>query len=191
MIARALQFISTAALLTVGSLASAVDLQPGSVAHLTFHDVDGHELSTAAGHVTIIAVVTRESEAMANQIADQVPNRCMGNQKYRYITLVNFQRKLAWPVQGLTRTIIRQRLDAEARKLKPEYAAKKITHDPREDVLVVADFDGSAVTQLGLAPESDNVSVFVFNGRGKLVQRWSGVPPGDSLGKAIADADER
>jgi hypothetical protein len=54
---------------------------------------------------------------------------------------------------------------------------------------VVADFDGAAVSRLGMAPESNDVEVFVFSGAGKLVQRWTGVPPEDALAKAVATAE--
>ena len=102
---------------------------------------------------------------------------------------MNFQRKLASPFQGITRAVIRNRLDAEAKQLKPQYDAKKLSRDPRKDVYVVADFDGSAVAHLGLAPEGNDVAVFVFNRSGKLINRWSGVPPGNSLAEAIAAAE--
>ncbi len=73
--------------------------------------------------------------------------------------------------------------------MKPEYVKKNLTRDPRQDVFVVADFDGSAMAKLGLSPDSDNVGVFVLNGRGKLINRWDDVPPGDSLAQAIALAE--
>lgn len=191
MFVRPLQLILLIALGFTAPTANAAPLQIGSVARLTFRDVDGNTLSTADGHVTILTVVTRQNEEQAHAVADQVPDRYVGNAKYRYVTLVNFQRKLAGPIQGLTRVVIRQRLDAEANRLRPEYQAKKIVHDPRKDMFVVADFDGSAVSQLGLLPDSNEVAVFVFNGRGKLIQRWTGVPPNEALPKTIAAAENQ
>lgn len=176
-------------LLTTNALAEPIALQPGSVHRLSFHDVDGNEFSTADGRVTIVTVVTRDTEDKAHAVADQVPPKCVGDPKYRYVTLVNFQRKLPGALQGMTRGIIRRRLDAEARDLKKDYDAKKLTRDPRKDLYVVADFDGAAVTQLGVAPESNNISVFIFDGKGKLVQRWGDVPPAGAVGKAIAEAE--
>lgn len=190
MITRSLQFFSIALLLGAVPCAKADELKAGVVASLNFEDVDGNELSTADGHVTIITVVTRESEDKAHAVADQVPDRCIGDPKYRYITLVNFQGKLPAMLQGVTRGVIRGRLDAEAKELKPKYEAKQIARDPRRDIYVIADFDGKAVAQLGLSPDSDAVEVFVFNGEGKLVRHWTDVPPDDSLGKAIAAAAE-
>src|SRR3954463_11550438 len=117
MIARALQIFSTA-LLLASSVANAAPLQPGTVYDLKFTDVDGKSLATADGNVTIITVVTREEEDKAKAIADLVPDRYIGDQKYRYITLVNFQGKLMTPLRGITRGVIRNRLDAEAKTLK-------------------------------------------------------------------------
>lgn len=189
MIARALQTFSVALLLGATAFAATPELQVGSVYDLSFHDVDGNDLSTAAGRITIITVVTRENEDGAHAVADRVPDRYLGDPKSRYITLVNFQGKLAGPLQGLTRSIIRGRLDAEARELKPKYVAKQITRDPRKDVYVVADFKGDAVKRLGLAPESSSLFVCVFDGHGKLIARWNEVPPGDSLAQALTAAE--
>ena len=188
MIARPLQFIFAALLLSAAVRLAPAELETGSAHRLTFRDVDGRDLSTSDGHVTIITVVTRQDEGQAHTVADQVPDRCLGDPKYRYITLVNFQRKLSGPLQSLTRAIIRGRLDAEAKKLKPKYEAKHLTRDPRKDVYVVADFDGAAVARLGLAPEARDVVVFVFDGAGKLVGQWKGVPSEGALAKAILTA---
>lgn len=189
MTARSLQIISIVATLVVGRLASAAVLEPGRPYSFSLHDVDGNELSTADGHITILTVVTRQNEAQAHAVADLVPDRCLGDPKYRYITLVNFQRGVARPFQGLTRTIIRKRLDAEAKELQRDYTAKKLTRDPRRDIFVIADFDGTAVRQVGLTPENSSVAVFVFDQRGKLINRWDGVPPGNSLPDAVAAAE--
>jgi hypothetical protein len=189
MIARVLQRFSFALLFCALSLAAARELAPGDVSPITFRDVDGNDLSTADGHVTILTVVTREHETEAQAVADQVPDEYLGNPKYRYITLVNFQGKLVGPIRSLTRVIIRNRLDGEAKKLRPEYAAKQIQRDPRKDVFVIADFDGAAVAKLGLTPANAQLLVFVFNGQGKLVKRFDQVPPGDALAHAIKLAE--
>jgi hypothetical protein len=179
----------SAAVLSLIFLAAANPLQTGSTARLLFHDVDGNELSTADGHVTIITVIPRQNEAKAQAVADHVPDRYLGDRRYRYVTMVNFQHKLLPALQGLTKAIIRNRLNAEANRLRPEYNSKRIDHDPRQDIFVVADFDGTAVAQLGLAPEFDGLAVFVFNGHGKLIAHWSEVPSEDMLAKAISGAE--
>jgi len=189
MIARRLQPFLFAFILTAGGAAGAAELQVGATHRLTFRDVDGQDLSTAAGHVTIITVITRENEENARAVSKLVPERYIGDPRYRYVTLVNFQGKLPGPLRGVTRAVIRNRLDAEAKELKPRYAAKHLTRDPRDDVYVIADFDGSAVARLGLSADSAALAVFVFDGGGKLVARWSDVPREDAMIKAIAAAE--
>ncbi len=71
-----------------------------------------------------------------------------------------------------------------------QYEAKHLARDPRRDIYVVADFDGTAVSQLGLSPDSSDVQVFVFNGEGKIDRHWTAIPPNDSLGQALAAAAE-
>ena len=190
MIARGLRLLAPLLLSACPALADVPPLAPGSTHRIVFQDVDGDDLATSDGHVTIVTVVTRANEEKARAVADLVPDRYLGDTHYRYVTVVNFQRKLAAPFQGLTLVVIRHRLDAEAKELKAGYEAKKIAHDPRHDLYVVADFDGGAVGQLGLPVEGGEVAVFVFNGQGKLIARWTDVPPGDSLPKAIAAAAE-
>ncbi|MEO5721223.1 MAG: hypothetical protein ABIR71_07120 [Chthoniobacterales bacterium] len=177
-------------LFAAGPLGAVADqLTPGSTHRLTFRDVDAKEVSTADGRVTILTVVTRDNGDTSRVVADLVPDRYVGDEKYRYVTLVNFQRKLAGAFQGLTRAIIRNRLAAEAKELKPQYLAKKITRDPRNDLHVIADFDGGAVEKLGLSLDANGITVFVFNGAGKLIAVWNDVPPGNSLPKALAEAE--
>ncbi len=188
MIARSLQFFSVLLLLAAVGFAEARERKRGIIAPLTFEDVDGNELSTADGHVTIITVVTREAGDEARIVAEQVPDRFIGDPKYRYITLVNFQGKLPGVLHGVTRGVIRGKLDAEAKKRKPQYEAKHLARNPRRDIFVVADFDGKAVSQLGVSPDSRDLQVFIFNGEGKIDRHWTDVPPSDSLGKALAAA---
>lgn len=189
MAVRSLQIFSCALLILLAAQARGAALEQGRTYSFSLHDVDGNDLATADGHVTIITVVTRENEEQARAVADAVPDRYIGDPKYRYVTLVNFQRKLAGPLQRITRAVIRNRLDAEAKRLKPQYEAKKLTHEPRKDLFVVADFDGSAVAHLALAPEANDVVVFVFNRVGKLINHWTGVPPGNALAEAIVAAE--
>ena len=187
MFARCLQILSLALLCTCAIAASA-PLQPGSVYDLTFRDVDGQDVATAAGIITILTVTTRATEEKARAVSKLVPEQYIGDPKYRYITLVDFEGKLASPLWGLTRAIIRNRLDAEAKLLKPRYDAKKLTRDPRKDVYVVADFDGNAVSRLGLTPGLPDVVVFIFDSRGKLLARWESMPPEEAFVQALNSA---
>ena len=114
---RLLQYFFLAAILT-GPAAGANELQPGNVYPLTFTDVDGQQLSTADGHVTIITVLTRKDEEKAEQVGDRVPHVYLGDPKYRLITLVNFQKGMFPLFHGMINAIIRNRMDAAAKDLQ-------------------------------------------------------------------------
>ncbi len=186
-ILRVPQCFFLAAILAVPSL-QAAEMRVGNVYHLTFTDVDQHQLSTADGHVTVISVVIRKDEAKAQTVGDSVPHSYYGDPKFRLITMVNFQQGIFAPLRGMVSAMIRHRLDGEAKELQKVYSEKHVTRNPRNDIFVVADFDGKAVSQLGIAPTSSEFAVFVFDGRGRLVRRWNDVPPAGALAAALAEA---
>jgi hypothetical protein len=184
---RPLQYFFLAAILA-GAPARANELRPGNVYSLTFTDVDRHQLSTADGHVTIVTVLTRKDEEKAEQVGERVPHVYLGDPKYRLITMVNFQRGIFPVFQGMINAIIRNRMDAEAKDLQKTYSAKHLTRNPRSDIFVVADYDGKAVSQLGINSSSSEFAVFVFDGRGRLVRRWNDVPSAEALAQALTEA---
>ena len=176
------------ALLAAIPAAQATELRLGNAYTLTFTDVDGHQLSTSDGHVTIITVVTRKDERKAQQVGDRVPHVYLGDPKFRLITVVNFQGRIFPPFRGMIMAIIRSRMDAEAKDLQKVYVEKHLTRDPRSDIFVVADFDGKAISQLDIAPSSSEFAVFVFDGRGRLLRRWNDGPSAEALAAALSEA---
>lgn len=187
MIFRLPQYFFLIVLLAATTL-HAAELRVGNNYRLKFTDVDQEQLSTAAGHVTIFSVVTRENEAKAQALGDRVPKQFYGDSKYRLITIVNFQQGIFSPFRGVLMAIIRHRLDAEAKNLQKVYSERKVQRNPRDDIYVVADFDGKAVSQLGMAPKSPEFAVFIFDGSGRLIQRWNDVPSADALTDALQEA---
>jgi hypothetical protein len=175
------------AMLAVATV-QAVELRVGNNYPLTFTDVDRHQLSTAEGHVTIITVVNRRDEAKAQTVGDRVSKMIFGDPKFRLITLVNFQQNILLPLRGMVSAVIRHRLDVEAKEMQKSYAERHINRNAREDIYVVADFDGKAVSQLGINPISPEFAVFVFDGRGRLVRRWNDVPSAEMLAQALKEA---
>ena len=166
----------------------AAELRVGNSYQLKFTDVDQEQLSTSDGHVTIASVATRDNEAKAQALGDRVPKQFYGDPNFRLITIVNFQQGIFAPLRGVIMAIIRHRLDAEAKNLQKVYSERKVKRNPRDDIYVVADFDGKAVSQLGLAPKSPEFAVFVFDGGGRLIQRWNEVPSAEALTQALNDA---
>jgi len=168
--------------------AQAAELRAGNTYPLTFTDVDRHQFSTADGHVTIISVVNRRDEAKAQSVGDHVSQISFGDPKIRLTTLVNFQQNILPPLRGMVSAVIRHRLDVEAKEMQKSYAERHINRDARNDIFVVADFDGKAVSQLGINPISAEFAVFIFDGHGRLVRRWSDVPSQEMLAQAIKEA---
>src|SRR4051794_15107265 len=174
--------------LCLATTAQAIQLRQGNTYPLTFTDVDRRQLSTADGHVTVISVVTRRDEAKAQTVGDRVSQITFADPKVRLITLVNFQQGILLPLRGMVSAVIRHRLDTEAKDIRKSYAERHINRNAREDVYVIADFDGKAVSQLGMAPTSSDYVVFVFDGKGRLVRRWNDVPSHEMLAQAIKEA---
>jgi hypothetical protein len=174
--------------LVLAATAPANELRPGNTYSLSFTDVDRHQLSTSDGHVTIITVLTRKDEEKAEQVGERVPHVYLGDPNYRLITMVNFQRSIFPLFHGMINAIIRNRMDAEAKELQATYTAKHLTRNPRSDIFVVADFDGKAVSKLGISPSSSEFAVFVFDRHGRLLQRWNDVPSPEALAQALSEA---
>jgi hypothetical protein len=175
-------------LLFVAVTAAAVQLHPGNSYPITLTDVDHRQLSTADGHVTIISVVKRSDEAKADMVGERMSKITFGDPKVRLINLVNFQQNIILPLRGMVAATIRHRLDVEAREIQKKYGELHINRNAREDVYVVADFDGNAVSQLGISPTSSEFAVFIFDGKGRLVRRWNDAPSPDELSQAIKEA---
>jgi hypothetical protein len=133
--------------------------------------------------------VNRRDEAKAETVGERVSKSSFfGDPKVRLITLVNFQQNILPPLRGMVNAIIRHRLDQEAKDVQKSYAERHINRNARDDIFVVADFDGKAVSQLGIEPVSSEFAVFVFDGRGRLVRRWNDVPSEEALAQAIKEA---
>ena len=60
---------------------------------LSFVDVDGHTLSTADGHITVLVLATTGDSDKARSVGDRVPDYCLGNPSYRLITILHFTNK--------------------------------------------------------------------------------------------------
>ena len=186
-ILRARQYFFLTAMLAAATL-QAAEMRVGNSYQLTFTDVDQHQLSTSDGHVTVITVVTRKDEPKAQAVGDRIPRQYYGDPKFRLITLVNFQQNIFPPFRGMISAIIRHRLDVEAKELQKVYSERRLTRNPRDDIFVVADYDGKAVSQLGIAPTSSEFDVFIFDGRGRLVRRWNDGPSAETLADALREA---
>ena len=187
MIARAVQIF-----FLLGLIASVCGetkpLETGEIYRLDFTDVDGNRISTAGGHVCIVIVTTREDQEKARALGDRVPEKYIGQAECRFVTIINFQKKIRSPFRPLTNVLVRRHLNQEARRIQPRYDKAHLARNPRNDLVAVPDFDGSAVAQLGIDPLSNEFAAFLFDGKGRLVRLWSGVPAPAELAAALAAA---
>jgi hypothetical protein len=172
-------FTKAVSLLFVAPLHASLSV--GQIYALNFVDVDGHTLSTADGHISVVVLATTADSEKARAVGDRAPEYCLGNPSYRMITVVNFTRKAPLLGRKIATMLVRRRLNEEAKRLQPRYDAKKITRNAREDVFAVADFDGTVSPQLGGRPEATDFRVFVFGKDGELRKQWDNVPAADDL----------
>jgi hypothetical protein len=152
---------------------------------LNFVDIDGHEHSTADGHVTVLVLATTGDSEKVRAVGDRVPDYCLGNPRYKMITIVHFMRNHTAIGRKIATAFLRHRVKEEAKGLQARYDARKIVRDARNDIFTVTDFDGTAWSQIGGQTETANFHVFVFSESGELLQQWSSVPSAADLAVAI------
>ena len=183
---RALQFFFVA---VIGPLLPATlvrgALSTGAIYPLSFVDINGNKLSTADGHVTVLVLATKSDWEKAHVVGDRIPDSCLGNPNYRMITIVRFTRKHGVIVRNVATAFIRHRMEEAAKRLQTRYDAQKIQHDARSDIFVVADFDGTASSQLDGLGEAPTFHVLVFARDGKLLAQWTDVPSAKQLAEVL------
>ena len=151
-------------------------LSTGTTYSINFVDIDGNNLSTSDEHVTIVVLTTTADREKARAVGDHVPDYCLGNPKYRMITIVHFTGKHTVIGRRIAITFIRHRVREEAKRLQARYDSQKLSRDAKGDIFVVTDFDGTAASQLGETAGAADFSVFVFGPTGELLAQWPEVP---------------
>jgi hypothetical protein len=187
---RALQiFLSLATALVLPAAPARGALSTGNTYSISFADLDGNKLSTADGHVTIVVLTTSADREQARAVGDHVPDFCLGNPAYRMITILHFTGRYMALGRRMATAFIRHRVREEAKRLQARYDAQKISRDAKSDIFVVADFDGTAASQLGEPAGATDFCVFVFGQSGELLAQWRSVPSADELAAAIKNSD--
>jgi ABC-type uncharacterized transport system permease subunit len=152
---------------------------------INFLDVDGNVLSTADGRITTLVLVNQSNIDKARAVGDRTPDFCLGNSNYRMITVLAFEKKHSKPVRMILSSLMRRRLDSEARRLQSRYDQLKIARNARQDVSAVADFDRTITAQLGAPPAAALFRVFVFGRNGELLKQWDDVPTAEELAAVL------
>ncbi len=183
---RALQiFLSLATALLLPAVPARGALSTGNTYSISFVDLDGNNLSTSDGHVTIVVLTTSADREQARTVGDLVPDFCLGNPAYRMITVIHFTRLHLALGRRMATAFTRHRVREEAQRLQARYDAQKISRDAKSDIFVVTDFDGTIASQLGQSAEETNFCVFVFGQSGELLAQWHSVPSADELAAAV------
>lgn len=173
-------FFATLGLLLVPNT-SAGGLITHEIYALKLVDLDGRTLLTNDGHVTVVVLTTRTAIAKAQLVGARVPDYCLGNPEYRMITVVSFARNYGTVARALATALIRHRINIDAAQLQRRYDARGVHKDARQDVFVVADFDGTISQRLGAGPDAAAFRVFVFGRDGELLREWENVPGAEEL----------
>lgn len=151
---------------------------------VTVTDVDDRTLSTGDGHVTTMVLTTRQEAYKARLVGDRTPLHCLGDPRFRMITVIEFPKSTSRPMRYLLTKLVHSRVNAEAEHLKARYLEKNLTVDPHQDVHVVVDFEGEIARQLGVN-DSGAFRVFVFGPDGALRGQWSTVPDAKELDRVL------
>jgi hypothetical protein len=160
-------------------------LSTGNTYSISFVDIDGNKLSTSDGHVTIVVLTTSADREQARTVGDNVPDFCLGNPAYKMITVIHFTGGYIALGRRVATAFIRHRVREEAKRLQTRYDARKISRDAKNDIFVVADFDGTVASQLGQSAGATDFCVFVLGRKGELLAQWHSVPSVDELAAAV------
>ena len=178
-------FVLAAGAICMLPLSILADLDAGKIFRISLTDVDGNGLSTADGHTSVLVLTNEANTERARAVADRIPDFCLGNPQYRMITVLAFEKKHSRPVQAILKSLIRRRLDSEAKRLQTRYDNAKINRTARGDIFAVADFDGAVAAQLDAKFEGGLFHVFVFGKTGELLKQWNEVPTAEELTAAL------
>jgi hypothetical protein len=181
---RALQIFFAAAMFVLAGPSHGA-LSIGQRYAVKFSDVDGRSLSTADGHVTVLVLTTKEDLTRAHAVGDNIPDYCLGNEKYRMITVLRLAKRRTQLGRAVAMMLMRRRVDEVAKRLQVRYDEKKISRPARGDVYCVADFDGAIAAELGAQPDETRFHVFIFGPDGELLEQWGDVPSVEELAAAL------
>jgi hypothetical protein len=156
---------------------------------LNFVDIDGHKFSTADGHMTVLVLATPGDAEKVRAVGDNIPDYCLGNARYKMITVIHFKQKHTAIGRKIATAFLRHRVKEEAKRLQARYDAKKIERDARSDIFTVTDFDGTALSQFSGQTGAANFHVFVFAESGELLQQWNNVPSAADLAAVLKQSD--
>lgn len=151
---------------------------------INFSDLDGNELSTADGHVTVLVFVTSATANNAQTVGDLIPDFCLGNPTYRMITVVEAKKHLK-PIRLAFESIARGRLETAGRRLQARYDDHKITRPARKDVFAVIDYGGEISGKFADKIAISDFCIVILGPTGELRKEWMQLPTTQQLAAAL------
>jgi len=92
-----------------------------------------------------------------------------GREDFRLIVVVDLRKSLGSFVRGWTKGKMKADLDEEAITLKPWFAARGNTNNPRTYLCAIPDFEGKATESLGWGEDDEVMKVKIFGKDGEIV----------------------
>lgn len=135
-------------------------------------DVDGKKIVlNRTGGVTAVVYSNSALQKNTRETAKYF-DPFHGRKEFRGIVVVDLRKSVAGWMKGVTLGIIRNDLEAEAKRVKPFYVKNGNPGNPRDDLGVVADFKGEVCQSLDWKEELKEVEVIVYAPDGKEAGRW-------------------
>jgi len=156
---------------------------------ITLTDINGRSFSTADGLITTVVIASKANVDKAHAVGERIPDFCLGNPKYRMITVIAFEANHSRPIRAFLTSMVRRRVESAATQLQARYDKLKIAGNARQNVLVVTDFDGTIAARLDAKPTGTLFHVFVFGKNGELLKQWSEVPSAEELAAVLKTSD--
>ena len=178
-------FILVAASIFTSMMSILGDATVGQIYRISLTNIDGHSVSTTDGRFTTLVLVSKATVDKAREVGDRIPEFCLGNPNYRMVTVVVFETQHSQPVRAFLTSMIRRRVNSEAKQLQARYDQLKIAQDARPNVFVVADFEAAIAKQLGSQWSTNLFRVFIFGKHGELRKQWNDVPSAEELAAAL------
>lgn len=162
----------------------------GFCSEIKLEDVDGKTIVlNKADRVTVVLYCTESTQEQTRRYGGAL-DPFKGRSDFRYVVLLDLRGSFAALAKGYVRRRIQTDLDEEAKRLRPFYRKNGNASDPRKDLSVVTDYDGSAMRLVGWKDRSKTARILVFNKAGKPWKEWEALKDDKLLSKAVQQALE-
>ncbi|PTY05300.1 hypothetical protein DB346_01660 [Verrucomicrobia bacterium LW23] len=166
------------------SIVMAAPLRAGTI---TATDADDRTVTFNPASKVVVVLNCNEKTQWRTRDAGMALDPFQGIKNFRLIVLVDLRSTLAKVVKGYVKSRMRNDLDNEAVRIKPFYAAKGNTGNPRNDVSVVPDWNGNICAQLSWPDESTKFRAVVYKD-GKELKRFDNLTEDGPLVAVVREA---